>query len=121
DYENLDYVFDQDRDGHPGMTVFVSGVLTGEVYNVQRWWVRYKVIVKDIDRMSGMIDFNSEESIVGSSNKMFLTRIKVVPHPQSDRSYFRAVRLKADADCETVISLGRDPNSFIYFTPHFSE
>lgn len=121
DYENLNYVYDQDRDGNPGMTVFVSGVLTGEVYNVQRWWVRYNAKVKDKDRMEGLIDFSSEEAIVGSNNKMFLTKIKVVPHPQSDRSYFRAIRLANDSDCDTVLSLSKDKNSFIYFTPHFSE
>ncbi len=121
DFENLNFVYDQDRDTKPGMTVFVSGVLTGEVYNVQRWWVRYHVNVIDTNRMSGLIDFNSEESIVGASNKLFLTKIKVIPHHQSDRSYFRAIRLPNDSDCNTVLELSKDKHSFIYFTPHYSE
>lgn len=121
DYENMEYVYDQDRDGKPGMTVFVSGVLTGEVYNVQRWSVRYNINVIDENRMSGLIDFLSEESIVGASNKLFLTKIKVVPHYQYDRSYFRAMRINSDADCNTVIDMSKDEKSYIYFTPHYSE
>ncbi len=121
DFENTEYVYDQDRDTNPGMTVFVAGVMTGEVYNVQRWWVRYHIKVKDSDRMSGLIDFSSEETIVGASNKIFLTKIKVIPHHQSDRSYFRAVRLSNESDCNTVIDMSKDRNSFIYFTPHYSE
>jgi len=121
DYENLEYVFDQDRDQKPGMTVYVAGVLTGEVYNVQRWWVKYNVKVHDTDRLSGLIDFGSEETIVGASNKIFLTKMKVVPHHQKDRSYFRAIRLKNDADCNTVIEISKNQESFIYFTPHYSE
>ncbi|MCX7957525.1 MAG: hypothetical protein N3B13_00565, partial [Deltaproteobacteria bacterium] len=105
DFENTEYVYDQDRDSNPGMTVFVAGVMTGEVYNVQRWWVRYHINVLDSNRMSGLIDFSSEESIVGASNKIFLTKIKVIPHHQSDRSYFRAIRLADEADCNTVIDM----------------
>lgn len=120
DFENPKYVFDQDRDGKPGMTVFVSGTLSGEVYNVQRWWIRYHINVIDRDRMSGLIDFNSEESIVGASNKLFLAKIKVIPHPQYDRSYFRAIRLPNEADCGTVLNLSKDKKSFIYFTPHYT-
>ncbi|MCX7943152.1 MAG: hypothetical protein N2746_01400 [Deltaproteobacteria bacterium] len=119
-YEDLRYVYDQDRDSKPGMTVFVSGTLSGEVYNVQRWWVKYHIKVVDKNRMSGLVDFNSEESIVGASNKMFLAKIKVVPHPQPDRSYFRAIRVSNDSDCNTVIEMSKDKNSYIYFTPHYS-
>jgi hypothetical protein len=121
DFENTTYAYDQDRDGKIGMTTYVNGILTGEVYNVQRWWAKYHIRVLDRDRMSGLIDFNSEESIVGASNKMFLTKINVVRHPQSDRSYFRALRLPDDTDCKTVLEMKDREDSFLKFTPHYRE
>ncbi len=121
DYENLLYAYDQDRDGKPGMTTFVNGILTGEVYNAQRWWVKYHIKRKDRDHLHGLIDFNSEETILGASNKILLTKIKVMRHPQNDRSYFRAQRLNDAADCNTVLELKDKDDSFIKFTPHFEE
>jgi len=121
DFEDTQYAYDQDRDGKIGMTTFVNGILTGEVYNTQRWWVKYHIKVLSREQMSGLIDFNSEETIVGASNKIFLTKINVVRHPQADRSYFRALRVLEDTDCKTLLEMKDREDSFLKFTPHYKE
>jgi hypothetical protein len=93
-------IIDQDRDGKPGMTTFMSGVLTGEVYNVQRWWVKYYINVVDARHWQGLLDHGSEQNIIDANPKSLIYDTECIKHPNQNHSYFRALKLcEPDQPC----------------------
>lgn len=118
-YHDLAGQYDQDRDGHPGMTLFVAGVMTGEMYMAQRSFFSLAIEVVDHDHIHGPVTNDAEQPILGASNEFFVYDMTVSRHPQADRSYFRAVRLADTASCDDVIAKGRDKHSWLTFDPHF--
>ncbi len=96
-------IIDQDRDGKPGMTNIMSGVLTGEVYNVQRWWVKYYINVVDENHLQGLLDHGSEQNIIDANPKSLIYDTESIKHPNERHSYFRALRMPDTASCADVL------------------
>ncbi len=96
-------IIDQDRDGKPGMTNIMSGVLTGEVYNVQRWWVKYFINVVDENHLQGLLDHGSEQNIIDANPKSLIYDTECIKHPNELHSYFRALRMDDTASCADVL------------------
>jgi hypothetical protein len=60
-------VIDEDNDGHPGITVQLSGAsISGKLYSVQRQVTSVEAIVVDTDRLMGRLDFSSTQNVIGS-------------------------------------------------------
>jgi hypothetical protein len=60
-------VIDEDNDGHPGITVQLSGAsISGELYSVQRQITSVEAIAVDSDRLVGTLVFSSTQNVVGS-------------------------------------------------------
>ena len=118
---DLSHQWDQDRDGHPGLTMTTTGALSGEIYHALRWYVTYSVSVVDDDHLQGLVDTYSEQKILGASKPILVYNTSSIAHPQPDRSYFRAQRLPDDAACADVIALAKTPGSFLEFQGHFDE
>lgn len=89
-------VFDQDGDGHPGMTVEVSGLVSGQVYVVQRSTTELHG-KRAGDRLEGRLKFELDQAVVGASKSM----LKQGPDPTPDpsRSFFRMQRVSDDITC----------------------
>jgi hypothetical protein len=126
DYKNCPHgncpeVWDQDLDGHPGMTTLMTGIISAEIYNSQRWSLMLNVNVVDANELEGLNVGSSDQKVIDATNASALLTLTYSMNPDLDRSYFRAVRLPDDASCEDVIKLGRDKNSFIYWTWHCPE
>ncbi|MGC9042987.1 MAG: hypothetical protein ACP5KG_03945 [Myxococcota bacterium] len=96
-------IIDQDRDGKPGMTNIMSGVLTGEVYNVQRWWVKFLINVVDENHLQGLLDHGSEQNIIDANPKSLIYDTESIKHPDQRHSYFRAKRMSDTASCSDVL------------------
>jgi hypothetical protein len=94
-------VFDQDRDGHPGMTVHVSGFVKGDVYVVQRSFTSFRG-QETQDGFSGSVKLRTEQHIVGASNS-FLKR-GGQPEDDPSQSRFSLRRVPADFDCDKALS-----------------
>ncbi len=98
-------VFDQDADGHPGMTVSIDllGLIRGDVYVVQR--VRYRLIGRvsqDGRSISGRIEWEDEQGVIGASSSLLAAGSPGTP--VWGESWFRMVRSNA-VECENRLDM----------------
>ncbi|MDD5220504.1 MAG: hypothetical protein PHV11_08055 [Candidatus Bipolaricaulis sp.] len=100
-------VVDQDGDGKPGLTVriVVMGLIGGEVYVVQRDRSRLVGVVSSPDAIDGLVEWTSEQSVLGASSPIFLGGAAARPDPVPEHSFFRARRVDAAMDCATLRGL----------------
>lgn len=73
-------VIDLDRDGHPGMTVTLTGFPAGDVYLVQRTWDEWRGVADGagegpVERLSGEVSWGEEQSRLGATNDALLLDI----------------------------------------------
>lgn len=90
-------VFDQDQDEKPGVTVRVSGLISGDLYLVQRSTSRLYGALRG-SAFTGRIEFQNEQSVLATTNRLFGSGPE--PRPVPARSYFRLERVGPDATCE---------------------
>lgn len=97
-------VFDQDGDGHPGVTVRVRGIVNGEVYVVQRG--RAGLLGKaEPFGFRGNVHVQSEDVVLGATKPALTRRTKV--RPDLGRSTFVLRRVGAETDCTEAIAIAR--------------
>lgn len=89
-------VFDQDGDGHPGMTVEVSGLVSGQVYVVQRSTTELQG-KRTGQRMEGRLSFELDQAVVGASKSMLKRGPEPTPDPRN--SFFRLQRVSDSISC----------------------
>jgi len=97
-------VFDQDNDGHPGMTVRVEimGLISGEVYVVQRNRNRLIGTVVSPGFIRGTIEWETEQVILGASSPFLASGGQGTPDPDPDRNFFLARRIDPMLDCADI-------------------
>lgn len=95
-------VFDHDRDGEPGVTVSVSGFVSGQVYLVQRSSSRLSGR-RTGDGFAGRLIFRNEQNVIGASTGMLNRDPGAVPDLQ--RSRFHLQRVKGPLSCEQAIEV----------------
>lgn len=97
-------VVDQDRDGHPGMTVRVKvlGLIEGETYIVQRVRYRLSGVVKSADRIEGTIEWSDEQVVLGATNPLLKADTVGLPNPDPDASRFVMIRVDETWPCEAI-------------------
>ena len=98
-------IFDQDQDGKPGLTVQIGGLLEGEIQLVQRNHTRL-VGQRNGDRMHGLLEWESEESILEASNDLLKIPVPVEKHRESALSYFTAVKIDEAMSCVDITAQG---------------
>lgn len=86
-----DRVYDQDRTGHPGMTARIDGVLSGEVYLVQRGWDQWFGYV-DGDTIVGSVRWDSDQEILGASSSLLENQPDSEPVEDPSENRFRMER-----------------------------
>ncbi|MBC7169568.1 hypothetical protein H5T54_01345 [Candidatus Bipolaricaulota bacterium] len=97
-------VFDQDGDGKPGITVRVTvlGLISGEVYAVQRLSKLLEGQVVTPDLIRGLITWSNEQVTIGASNPFLNTSGNAQVDPVRERSYFVAIRVPAGTTCDDL-------------------
>lgn len=70
-------VVDLDRDGHPGLTVTLTGFPSGDVYLVQRAWDEWLggaqlVDGAPVERLTGVLEWGDEQSRLAATNEALL-------------------------------------------------
>jgi hypothetical protein len=93
-------VFDQDRDGKPGVTVKISGLVSGEVYVAQRNWVELRGRQRNTGEFAGRVRFGNEQVLLGASNSMLESPPNARPEP--NRSYFHMLRVADGFACKAA-------------------
>jgi hypothetical protein len=99
-------VFDQDGDGHPGLSVRITlfGFIRGEVYVIQRDWTALRGTADSPDRIDGLMEWGLEQVILGASNPVLRARSESYPDPVPEHSYFRTTRIPPEMDCAWIIA-----------------
>jgi hypothetical protein len=96
-------VVDEDRDGHPGLTIEVSGLASGQVYVVQRSWTELRGHLVSADAFAGKLRFRNEQVVLDATSRRLRRTPETSPDPS--RSWFRLQRLPEDTTCEAALPL----------------
>jgi hypothetical protein len=97
------WMWDEDEDGHPGVTIFMRGTLAADLYVVKRnVYVFDGTIVSD-DRIQGLnVTSVSESNSVESTVGWIAGEGTAKSDPDPLKSWFDMVRLKDGATCADV-------------------
>ncbi len=95
-------VTDQDKDGKPGVTVRIEGLINGDIYVVQRGKDSYRGLIDANDLIRGEVRWENEQVVLGSTS-MFLGNVPPTwVHKDPARSYFEMKRLKENLSCAQI-------------------
>jgi hypothetical protein len=98
-------VFDQDGDGHPGMTIDISagwGFVEGSLYLAQRNIQSMEGTVVATDRIEGYLDVDMEQVILGATRDDFLEQLNT-PDPTRSANWFVLQQVDASMDCAALL------------------
>ena len=108
-------IFDQDDDGLPGVTVFVSGLISGQINLIQRTITQLSGHLHE-NKISGLVRWTIDEQILGSDQELLAMGAPITPNVDADRSVFELVRIPENFDCPELIDAAPnlfDPNALI--------
>jgi len=97
-------VWDQDKDGKPGVTVKVTGFVSGDIHVVQR---QRNVLAGEVNAkgdLAGLASDTSEQSVIGSSNPVLNQNIPTAPDADASKSNVVLVKDKAGLTCSDLMS-----------------
>ena len=99
-------VVDQDGDGKPGLTVRVSalGIISGEVYVVQRVRTRLVGTLVLLDRIEGLVEWSTEQVTLGATSFLFLSDLPSRPDPIAGNSSFVIQRVDPSWECADILA-----------------
>jgi hypothetical protein len=90
-------VVDEERDGQPGMTIEIGGIVSGRVYIAQRSWTELSGQAAGDDAFAGRLRFGNEQVVLRASSSRLARAPESRPVPSM--SWFRLQRLCGSADC----------------------
>lgn len=108
DREHPENQSDDDKDNKPGVTVLLTGLISGEIYSVQRFWTVLNVNIVDKQHLQGLIDFKNELSVIGAKPEILYYKPYIEKYNDPKRSYFRAVKMSSTSSCKNVIELSKN-------------
>ncbi len=97
-------VWDQDKDGKPGVTVKVSGFVSGDIYVVQRQRSVLAGTVSATGDLAGLVADTSDQSVIGSSNPVLNQNIPSTTDPDSSKSNVIFVKDKVGLTCQDLLT-----------------
>ena len=97
-------VVDHDGDGNPGVTVLVDGLLSGEIYLLQRSWIELCGDVITPNRLEGFVRWGMDQSVVDASNLLLDANADSIPNPDWNTQRFVSCRLDQDMTCEELFA-----------------
>lgn len=92
-------VFDQDGDGHPGVTVQVRGLIDGEIYVIQRGWSEMRDVRVDADTIRGTVRWGMDQSVVGASRWLLDSQPPTWPVRDDALNYVVLERVASGDSC----------------------
>lgn len=97
-------VQDADNDGNPGLTLLLDGILTGQLFEVQRDFTELTGTQTSADRIEGLANWGSELSYLGSDPEFLLDLVgEALPDSDPSKHTFEIVRLPAGSDCAYIL------------------
>jgi hypothetical protein len=98
-------VIDSDKDGKPGVTVSVSGIVSGDIYLVQRSTSTLRGTATP-GGFVGKITFTNEQRVLGATSKVLKRDPDAQPDPS--RSRFRLHKVADGITCTEARRIARD-------------
>lgn len=97
-------VIDQDEDSNPGISLVISGTLSGQLFVIHRHKASLDGCFTAADRVVGLTDWTTEQIIVGSNPESLQASKPVAStHPDASLSHFTMVKVGDDATCADLI------------------
>lgn len=93
-------VIDSDRDGKPGVTVRVHGLIDGEIYLVQRTWSALRGRSVHAERFEGDLVHGKEEVVLGATHQILSVFPPTRPNPE--KSFFVLEKTADNAGCDAA-------------------
>lgn len=97
-------VVDADKDGHPGVTVAINGIVSGEIRLVQRLWSSLRGVVAGADVVTGLIDWGRDQTYLSATNMFLREPLRTRRHTDKTRDYFRLRRAPAGLTCVKLLA-----------------
>jgi hypothetical protein len=100
-------VFDQDADGNPGVTIKIGGLVSGDLYVVQRQQSDLTGVATSADRVEGHYGFTSEQVILAADPdflKAAASSQVAITDPVACASTFTMVRVAATTTCADIVA-----------------
>jgi hypothetical protein len=97
-------VTDPDKDGRPGITIRIEGLVDGDIYVVQRGRDAYAGRFVSDDRVRGTVQWSAEQVVLDSTSIFLGDPPPTRPHNDPSRSSFEMVRLDDAATCSKIAS-----------------
>ncbi len=96
-------IFDQDADGKPGMTIRITGLISGEVYVIQRGFTQLAGTLNNA-RLDGLMVWADEQVVLGSDNTILESnQPENKVDPKAENSFFRSTKLASDLSCAEIV------------------
>lgn len=99
-------VYDQDKDGHPGVTIKLNGLLSGRLYIIQRSWDALRGKHLSNGQFAGRVDWHTDQIVLAKSGRIFGDMEAAKRHPDKAQSYFRMVKVAKDTSCKEIATKG---------------
>ena len=112
DAESDARVYDQDMDGHPGVTLNINGLIEGDIYAVIRYVDTLSGAVNADGLWSGVARDETEQLVIGASQDVLKVNVTPVAIDDPTLNAVTALPISEDAGCTQVLDT---------LNTHFSE
>lgn len=101
-------IIDADKDGKPGLTVRVKGLIDGELYIVTRGSNELFGALKPSGRVEGFVRWTSEQTVIDASSVFLKVEPTTKPDKRPEKHYFRWHRIPAATSCKEVLTRAKE-------------
>jgi hypothetical protein len=99
-------VYDQDGDGHPGVTIQIGGLVSGDIYVAQRSWTTLSGTAFGSAGFAGPLRFGNEQVVLEATSSMLDD--PPLSRPVPSQSWFRMVRLPKSTRCRAAMRMAAE-------------
>ena len=99
-----DRVRDSDNDGHPGVTVTIQGLVSGDVYVVQRTRALFRGTHDVEGHFSGSVLDRSDQAIVGATNDTLADPVPSTPITDPEKNPLELLHVPTPVSCDELVA-----------------
>jgi hypothetical protein len=107
-------VVDGDRDGAPGVSIRVRGLVSGEVWVAQRTVSRFRTADLTPDRIDGHVQWTADQVVLGATNRFLRGQNTSVPAEEPAAHRFQTRRVAEGTTCRQAVALSSQMFGFSF-------
>lgn len=99
-----EWIFDMDEDGELGVSMFATGLASGQLSGIQRKRFSLEGKALSADRILGLVSMRKESLVLASTSRVIKAGRFQLAHSAENKaaSFFEELRVADNATCETV-------------------